>query len=290
MTTMIFLNVLNVLLLCVGLVICFGGNYNRKVVSGLSGFVWGGILGIFVFPFIAPQNGYLYDLYEALENYPNGPRSLVVMAVFAVIVCIASVASDRLFVGINAFLSSFIIVLSAIPYFIQESIIRNPLEFEIHFAKLALITTIICVGIGIAAYRYFNYAFIIVTTVSGAYIAAMECVCLIAVMVHGFDMRNDLFGMLCQLLFYQDESVLVVGYGIFIVLGVCSFFVQQRRLKSIQSGTAVVSGENPTTVFSNGPCRQDALNNGLLHTGGQSMAILDMSETEKKESSQKTRE
>ena len=248
----------------------------------------GRFLGIFVFPFIAPQNGYWYDLYVALSSGPFKPRSLVVMAVFAVIVCIASVASDRLFVGINAFLSSFIIVLSATPYFMQESI-GIPLGSEIHYAKLALITTIICVGIGIAAGRYYNYAFIIVTTVSGAYFAAAECVWLMNVMVRGFRWY-DLFTMLRQLLFYPNVYVFAVGYGIFIVLGVCSFFVQQRRLKSIQSGTAVVSGENPTTVFSNGPCRQDALNNGLLHTGGQSMAILDMSETEKKESSQKTRE
>lgn len=35
----------NLFLLCVGLVICFGGIYFRKVVSGLLGFVWGAVLG-----------------------------------------------------------------------------------------------------------------------------------------------------------------------------------------------------------------------------------------------------
>lgn len=50
----------NLFLLCVGLVICFGGIYFRKVVSGLLGFVWGAVLGGVVLLFMGISQGGLW--------------------------------------------------------------------------------------------------------------------------------------------------------------------------------------------------------------------------------------
>lgn len=190
--------------------------------------MWGAVLGVVVLLFMGISQGGLWYAMSYLED----DSSLVIVIISAVIVCAVSVVLERLCAAINAFLSSFIIVLVVMMLFAEDI---DSLD------GLILITTLICAGIAFAAYIYYNYAFIIVTAFSGAYIATIAGI--------GLYYNTDFSSVVTQLVFNQDSEVLTVVYGITIVLGACGFLAQYQRLKTIEDGTATISGVNPTTAF-----------------------------------------
>ena len=49
---------LNFIMLCIGLVICFGGTYIRKAVAGIMGAIWGALLGRLIL-FLSGSSVYL---------------------------------------------------------------------------------------------------------------------------------------------------------------------------------------------------------------------------------------
>lgn len=61
---------INLLLVCVGLVICFGGIYIRKLTSGLMGLIWGAIMGLIGVVVTALYSGGLWHLMSQLEIPP----------------------------------------------------------------------------------------------------------------------------------------------------------------------------------------------------------------------------
>ena len=83
---------LNFLLLVVGLVICFGGIYIRKVCSAALGLIWGSICS-FVVIFMT----------VGLWGLDDETTAIIIMC--AVLCAIISVINDKLCAVINAFLS-----------------------------------------------------------------------------------------------------------------------------------------------------------------------------------------
>lgn len=90
--------VLNLILLVVGLTICFGGLYFKRVSSAFIGFI-SGALGSLILVLLIAQNVRNYD--ESI---------IVFVPISAFIVAIISAIYYRVMAAINSFVSSFEIV------------------------------------------------------------------------------------------------------------------------------------------------------------------------------------
>lgn len=195
---------LNFLLLVVGLVICFGGIYIRKVCSAALGLIWGAICS---FAVILMTVG--------LWGLDDETTAIIIMC--AVLCAIISVINDKLCAVINAFLSSFFLV--AILLLMADSV---------ESATLITIAAIIALIISIITVKIYDYSFIIITAFSGAFIASVGgC---------GIAYNEDASDVLLALMF-GDEVTGFILIGT-IVLGVLGCIVQWRRLK----GKKVTSG------------------------------------------------
>lgn len=88
---------LNLLLLVVGLVICFGGIYIRKVCSAILGLIWGALCSFAV-------------ILMTVGLWGIDDETFIIVAVCAIACALISVIYDKLCAAINAFLSSFFLV------------------------------------------------------------------------------------------------------------------------------------------------------------------------------------
>lgn len=121
---------LNFLLLVVGLVICFGGIYIRKVCSAALGLIWGAICSFTV-------------IFMTVGLWGLDDETTAIIIMCAVLCAIISVINDKLCAVINAFLSSFFLV--AILLLMADSV-ENATLITIA-AIIALIISIITVKI-----------------------------------------------------------------------------------------------------------------------------------------------
>lgn len=213
----------NLLLVCVGLIICFGGIYFRKICAGIMGLIWGALTGIIVVILRAFLVGDIWALmYESDDNF-----SMTVIMIIAVAVCALSVWLDRLCAAINTFLSSLFAVLMIGCLFAED---MDAL------AGIIIIAVLAAGVLAVAAFIYYNYAFILVTAFSGAYIASLGGLGLIE--------QSDLNEVLLDLfLHYGDDGAGKIIIVSTIILGCLGCFVQLKRLKkmNIRSGKTAVS-------------------------------------------------
>ena len=146
---------LNFIMLCIGLVICFGGTYIRKAVAGIMGAIWGALLGRLIL-FLSGSSVYL------LYRWDDSTVKTVIL--FSIIVCVLSVVFEKLCVAINTFLCSFFV------FFVFACILFEDNEaFEI---ILVIILTAAFI-LSVYSYAYYRYAFVLVSAYSGAYIASV---------------------------------------------------------------------------------------------------------------------
>lgn len=200
----------NILLLVVGLVICFGGIYIRKVCSAALGLIWGSICSFVV-------------ILMTVGLWGLDDKTTVIIIMCAVLCAIISVVNDKLCSAINAFLSSFF--LAAILLLMTDSM---------ESATLIAIAAVIALIISIITVKIYDYSFIIITAFSGAFIASVGgC---------GIAYDEDASDVLLALMF-GDE---VTGFILFgtIVLGVLGCIVQWRRLKGRTANRATANGDN----------------------------------------------
>ena len=187
----------NFLLLCIGLLICFGGIYFRKVCAVLTGAFWGALLGIVIVLFMVL--GGSYDL----EGTSVVLLSIVVMAII-------SAVFDRLCAAINAFFTSAFMMLLLL--------LIAGMSIENMTAWLAIL--IISAIVSYVSYLYHSYAFIITTAFSGAFIAN----------IGGYGLLNgvDLEYML-EMIFdgYGDIMPILLGT---VILGAVGCKVQLYRI------------------------------------------------------------
>ena len=201
---------LNFLLLVVGLVICFGGIYIRKVCSAALGLIWGSICS-FVVIFMT----------VGLWGLDDETTAIIIMC--AVLCAIISVINDKLCAVINAFLSSF---------FLMATLLLMADRME--SATLITIATAIALIISIITVKIYDYSFIIITAFSGAFIASVGgC---------GIVYDEDASDVLLALMF-GDEVTGFILIGT-MVLGVLGCIVQWRRLKGRAANGANANGEN----------------------------------------------
>lgn len=201
---------LNFLLLVVGLVICFGGIYVRKVCSAALGLIWGSICS-FVVIFMT----------VGLWGLDDETTAIIIMC--AVLCAIISVINDKLCAVINAFLSSFFLVATLL-------LMADRMES----ATLITIATAIALIISIITVKIYDYSFIIITAFSGAFIASVGG----CGIVHDEDASDVLLALM-----FGDEVTGFILIGT-MVLGILGCIVQWRRLKGRAANGANANGEN----------------------------------------------
>lgn len=198
---------LNLLLVCVGLVICCGGIYFRKICAGIMGLVWGALLGAVIVVMMALSSG-------GINHSSKDSFSVMIVIIAAIAVGALSAWFDRFCAAINAFLSSFFIILMMLCLFAEnlDSLLG-----------IILISMLFAGCLATAAYVYYNYAFILVTAFSGAYIASLGGTGIIS--------GRDLSEVLYNLLFNGNSGAASTVIVLTIILGCIGCYVQTKRLK-----------------------------------------------------------
>ena len=205
---------INLLLVAIGLTICFGGIYLRKVCSAFLGLVWGALCS---FAVILITVG-LWGIDE---------ESFYIVAVCAVVFAIISCIHDKLCAAINSFLSVFFFV--AILLLVSDSV---------EGTALFLIAGVIAFIFSLISIRIYDYSFILTTAFSGAFIASIG--------LCGIVYDAEVSDVLMELLF-GDEATSIVVMGT-LILGVLGTIVQWRRLKGRASKNTEVEKDTPKAV------------------------------------------
>lgn len=194
---------LNLIMMCIGLVICFGATYIRKVVAGIMGAIWGTLLGLLIL-FLSGSSVYL------LYRWDDSTVKMVIL--FSGIVCVLSIVFEKLCVAINTFLCSFFV------FFVFACIFfENNEDFEI---ILVIILTAAFI-LAVYSYAYYRYAFILVSAYSGAYIASVGGTGLVL---------NEEFGdVLGACITGEDGSIVGIVIISTLILGCLGVYVQLQK-------------------------------------------------------------
>lgn len=193
----------NFIMMCIGLVICFGAVYIRKVVAGIVGAIWGALLGLLI---LLLSGSSVYLLYRWDDS------TVKTVILFSVIVCVVSILFEKLCVAINTFLCSFFI------FFVFACIFFEDNEaFEI---ILVIILTVAFI-LAVYSYAYYRYAFILVSAYSGAYIASVSGTGLVL---------NEEFGdVLGAFISGEDGSIVGIIIISTLILGYLGVYVQLQK-------------------------------------------------------------
>lgn len=205
---------LNLLLIAVGLTICFGGIYLRKVCSACLGLIWGALCS---FAVVLITVG-LWGIDE---------ESFYIVAVCAVVFAIVSCIHDKLCAAINSFLSIFFFV--AILLLVSDSV---------EGTALFLIAGVVALIFSLISIRIYDYSFILTTAFSGAFIASIG--------LCGIVYDAEVSDALMELLF-GDEATGIVVMGT-LILGVLGTIVQWRRLKGRASKNTEAEKDTPKAI------------------------------------------
>lgn len=192
------------ILIVIGLIICFGGIYIRKIVSGIMGFIWGLTAGIALIMLLAGD-----ALMSALIFGSSDSDSMLYILLaltIAIAVTYISIKFDQLCAAINAFLASFILFL------IMLLVLSSKIG-----ALLVILALLGAAVIAYISYLYYMYAFVIVTAFSGGLLASLG----IDGMVHNTSIMDMMLG-------YSDGMTLILLCTI--ALGCAGTVFQVRQL------------------------------------------------------------
>jgi hypothetical protein len=141
---------LNIVLIAVGLAICFGGIYLKKVVTCLTGLSWGAVLGAGIAALLG------------LSGNASTESAIAIAVIIAVIIAVLAIKFDRFCTCLNSFFSVlsivFVIVLLASGGELGASI------------GTAIVFGLVAFGISI---KFYDYSFIISTALTGGFIASL---------------------------------------------------------------------------------------------------------------------
>lgn len=199
---------INLLLICVGLIICFGGIYIRKFTSGLMGLIWGAIMGLVGVVVWALYSGGLWYLMSQLED----PTVLIVIGAVAVVMCFLSVVFERFCAAVNAFSGSFVILFVIVCLFVED------------MDQLPMLLLLVAVGsfvVSMISYAFHDYAYMLVTAFSGAFIASVGGVGLLE--------NADATDVLAEIILWGNSDKVVYLLIGTLVLGCIGFTVQKKR-------------------------------------------------------------
>ena len=193
-----------VTLIIVGLIICFGGIYFKRVCAGILGFIWGALCAL-AFAIV------VVGLWELDED-----DTIMYMLVGGMILSVISAIYYRVCAAINGFTSSFSIILLLLLF----SDDMESFEAAIFIALMAALF------FGFITFKYYDISFILLTAYSGAFIASLGAFGLFEEM----DME-DIFSSIMWSGFGEMTPILVGT----LILGTVGVFVQLRRFGVINS-------------------------------------------------------
>lgn len=196
---------LNFVFIILGLVICFGGIYFKRVCSGILGFIWG-VIGAFIVALLTVGLWYMDD------------GTLTTIMLSGVIFALVSAIYYKVCVAINGFMSSATIVLFLL-------MLSDSMDSAFGMIAFAAIIGLIC---AVITYKFHDYSYVIITALSGSFIASVG---FLGVM-KGYDMEDVLVSIMWSGV--EELSPVLLGT---IVLGIIGFFVQLRRLKNINTSS-----------------------------------------------------
>lgn len=193
--------VLNLILVIVGLIICFGGIYLRRVCSGILGFVCG-VLGALAFAIVT----------VGLWHISDDDSTILAVVICGIVCAILSAIYYKVCAAISSFLSTFAFMVILLAF-------AGDMDSEMGIIALAAIIALVIAGISI---KFYDYSFIITSAVVGAFIAS----------VGGYGLINDydLEDMLSVIIWggSSELSPILVATIVLLIIGFC---VQLRRLK-----------------------------------------------------------
>lgn len=192
------------ILIVIGLIICFGGIYIRKVVSGMIGFIWGLTAGIALVMLLA-GDALMSALIFGSSDSDSMLYTILVLVIAAAITYI-SIKFERLCAAINAFFASFILLLIVL--------VLTSSDIGTLLVILALLGAAI---IAYISYLYYMYAFVIVTAFSGGLLASIG----IDGMVYNSNIVSIIMG-------YSDGTMLI--FLCTIALGCAGTIFQVKKL------------------------------------------------------------
>ena len=195
---------ISLLLIAVGLVICFGGIYIRKFCSFSIGLIWGALLSAILIVLIS---GSLWRL--------DSDGSIVWIILGAFTLAIFSAIYDRACAFLSSFVSTFFIVSVLLMF---SDIMGEDLD-KSAIIVIALFLAIISGSIG---YKIYDIAYMLETAFTGAFIASLG---VYGLSDNAFDMVDLIFGAAI------NDVIGYIALGT-IVLGIIGFCVQWRRFKS----------------------------------------------------------
>ncbi|MGN0573862.1 MAG: DUF4203 domain-containing protein [Acutalibacteraceae bacterium] len=184
----------NFFILIIGLAICFGGIYLRKPIAFFIGLFWGALItGLIIFDNVG------------VFGWEDGYWGIV--ALVALITALVSAVYDNICVLLN----------SAIISFLSLILITEISGFADLTPGLLIVFGVLSLGIGYLAMLISNYAFIVITALTGAFIASVGGLCLF----EGITLER-------LILYFNDEYLnkLITG---FIILSSLGFVVQMLK-------------------------------------------------------------
>lgn len=190
----------NFILVIVGLLICFGGIYFRKVCSVLMGALGGAVCSLCV-------------LLLTIGIWRIDNKTLMIVVASAIICALFSAIYDRLCAAFNAFLSVFFALVLIL--FLMDSM---------EIGTIMMIAAVISIVVAILSYQFYLAAYVIVTAFSGAFLAS----------VGGCGLYFDAEALeVLRALMAGDEVGGIILLST-LILGAVGGIVQNRRLTMLQ--------------------------------------------------------
>lgn len=199
--------VISIVLLLVGLSMCFGGIYFKKFFAGLMGFCWSLTLGS------------LFLVLALLSGDIETSAGIILVGIGVIACTIISVIYDRICVAINSFMGTFSIM------FLIALIIGDS-DNRALWIIMAIVISLIPAGI---SYYFYNWAFILNTAFTGGLIASLGGYGLFA------DIDSSVFG---GIIFGGDSDFLAPILIGTVILGCIGTAVQFQKLnKELKSSS-----------------------------------------------------
>ena len=119
---------MNLILLCVGIIICFGGIHFKRFFSAITGAAWGSLLGVIITFLIASS---LHDIDEKTE---------INMIICALVACILCAIYDKACTIMASFITVFCISITIL------LLVRKQRRLVMFLATVKNLTGLLCVS------------------------------------------------------------------------------------------------------------------------------------------------
>lgn len=196
---------INIILVIIGLIICFGGIYIKKICGFTLGFTWGAfttflvelaIIGFSIFSFLEIEE-----------------EELIIVLIGGIVFGILSAIYDKICVAISTFLSIFSLsTLLMLLFNLMEGI------------YMYIIASVISFVFSFIATKIYNYSYIFISAFTGAFVAS----------IGGYGLYREIeFYSTIKKLIVNEESRNIILIST-LVVGVIGFIFQLYRLNVIK--------------------------------------------------------